>query len=316
MPNSEIIVKPEGKLMWHNQNKTGATPKILELTKGGMKIQVARSLVPILKDNGLLDHWKKTQDPEANVSISMLYRDKLGSLLGDAAGGFEDKDAGVSTPFGILYHEAVSNGITDVIAVPGMTLMGYNLSSAADGNTIELNFQGVGEPTFSASAVASSGAITLGNTEVMVQSETYVRWKSGGAGAPVAKTLGFINGGWKLAVTFKKMLVRKTDGTFSHAKVLAAPTWTLTVTQMYQDSATNLLSDATNGYGNKATGKSVPFGKIAVEGKFGDGTTLESIQLDNAVLSGWNFSQAEEGNPLELTFQGVGAPVFASATLA
>ncbi|MNX46282.1 hypothetical protein D3C86_768210 [compost metagenome] len=317
MPNPEIIVKPEGKLIWHNQSKTGAKPKILELNKGGLRAQVTKHLVTILKDDGSLDHWKKTQEPEIAVTLSMLYRDRLGSLLGATPMGFEDKDAGVSTAFGNIYHQGNSGGIIDVLGYPNVTLMGYTIASAADGNMIDLSFQGIGEPTNAAAAVADQEALTLGNVEAMVAAETYVRWKSGGAGAPVAKTLGFTNAGWRLSVQYQKVLVRKTDTTFSHAKVIGVPTWDLTVNQFYQDGTTNLLFDAVSGYGNKAAGKTVPFGTIAVEGLLAAGSgALESIQLANAVLTNWDFSQANEGNPLALTFRGVGAPDFLAATLA
>lgn len=316
MANSEIIVKPEGKLIWHNLSKTGAKPKILELTKGGLRAQVNKYLIAILKDDGSLDHWKKTQESDIALTISMLYRDKLGSLLGDTSMGFEDKDSGVSTAFGNIYHQGGSGGIIDVLGYPNVTMMGYTIASAADGVMIDLNFQGVGEPTNDDEAVADQEAITLGNTEVMVAAETYVRWKSGGAGTPAVKTLGFTNAGWRLSVQYQKLLIRKTDTTFSHAKVVGVPTWDLTVNQFYQDGTTNLLFDATNGYGVKATGKTVPFGKIAVEGLLAAGSgALESIQLANAVLTNWDFSQANEGNPLALTFKGIGAPEFKSATL-
>ncbi len=317
MPNPEIIVKPEGKLIWHNKTVALAKPKILELTKGGIRTQVTRSLVAILKDDGSLDHWKKTQETEFTVAISMLYRDKLGSLLGSTPMGFEATDPGVSTAFGNIYHQGNSGGVVDVLGYENATLMGYSIASAADGNMIDLNFQGVGEPTNSAIAVADAEAITLGNAEAMVAAETYVRWKSAGAGAPVAKTLGFTNAGWRLSVQYQKLLIRKTDTTFSHAKVVGVPTWDLTVNQFYQDGTTNLLFDAVSGYGNKAAGKTVPFGKIAVEGLLAaGGGALESIQLDNAVLTNWDFSQANEGNPLALTFKGVGLPNFAAETLA
>ncbi|MNT96327.1 hypothetical protein D3C72_2383900 [compost metagenome] len=61
----------------------------------------------------------------------------------------------------------------------------------------------------------------------------------------------------------------------------------------------------------------MPFGTIAVEGLLAAGSgALESIQLANATLTNWDFSQANEGNPLALTFRGVGAPSFLTATLA
>ena len=313
MPNPEIIVKTEGKLIWHNKSKTGSVPKILELNQGGIRISAPKSIVPILNDDGTLNHWKKTQEPETSVNVSMLYRDRLGSLLGATPMGFEDKDAGVSTAFGDLYHQGSSGGIIDVIGTPNVTLASYNISSAAEGNSIDLAFRGIGEPSNSAVAVALAEAITLGNPEVIVAAESYVRWLSGGAGAPTARTLGFTNAGWRLTVNFNTLLVRKTDTSFSHAKAMV-PTWDLTVNQFYQDGVTNLLWDTVNGYGVKAAGKSVPFGTIAVEGTLATGG-LESIRLANATLTQWDFSQAAEGNPLALTFRGIGAPQFLTASL-
>ncbi len=314
MPNPEIIVKTEGKLIWLNKSKTGAVPKILELNQGGIRISAPKSIVPILNDNGTLNHWKKTQEPETTVNLSMLYRDKLGSLLGDTPMGFQDKDAGVSTAFGDLYHQGDSGGITDVLGMPFVTLSSYTISSAPEGNTLELAFRGIGEPTNDDEAIALAEAITLGNPEVIVAAESYIRWLSSGAGAPAARTLGFTNAGWRLTVNFNTLLVRKTDTTFSHAKVNGPPTWDLTVNQFYQDGVTNLLFDTVNGYGVKAAGKSVPFGTIAVESMLAAGG-VESIRLADAVLTQWDFSQAAEGNPLALTFRGIGAPQFLAASL-
>lgn len=312
MPNSQVVVKKEGLIKWTNASKTGAANQTLALNKGGIKITTNRPRAIITTDAGVFSHMKQPQDPDTSVTISALYRDKAGSLLDNAANGFEVADSGISCPMGTLYHEAAYGASSfDVINVANVTLMGYTLTSAPDGVMIELRFAGVGEPTYGTAAVATN-AITPGNTEAMVAAETYVRFKAPG-GTPA--TLGFIKGGWRLEVNYNKTLVRKTDGTFSHGKKLRDPSWSLQVTQLYQDATTNLLADATNGYGKKATGVTVPVGTIAVEGTFADGTTLESIQCPNATLTSWDFSQAEDGDPLVLNFAGMGLPTFASATL-
>lgn len=314
MANSEIQVKNEGVISWLNTSLTSATVKTLALNKGGLKLTVNRPRAIIKNDAGAYDHQKQPQAPDTNLTISALYKDKLGALLtSSATAGFEVADAGVTCPTGTITHVASYGATTtyDRISVANLTLMGYTISSAADGNTIELKFQGVGEPTEDTTNVTPV-AISGGNTEAMVQAETYVRFKAPGG---TAQTLGFIQGGWRLSVDFHKSPKRKNDGTFGHFKKVSDPTWSLQVTQLYQDATTNLLADTTNGYGVKATGKSVPVGTLAVEGKFADGTTLESIQLPNGSLTSWDFSQAEDGNPLVLNFAGMGAPTFASATL-
>lgn len=317
MANSEVVVKAEGLIKWLNASKTGATAQTLALNKGGLRASATLPKTIIQTDAGAFSHAKQTQAPDTSVTISALYRDKLGNLLGSAtANGFEIKDAGVSCPYGTIYHEAAygAGPSYDVLNFPNLTLMGYSISSGTDGNIIELRFAGVGDWTETTAQVSSS-AITPGNAEAMIQAETYVRWKAPGA-TSAAKTLGFIKGGWRLSVDFRKAVVRKTDGTFSHWKTLGDPTWSLSVTQLYQDAATNYLNDTTHGFDVKGSGKTVAVGTVAVEGTFADGLTLESIQLPNATLMSRNFSQAEDGNTLELAFSGMGAPTFASATLA
>ncbi len=322
MPNLELITKNEGSIIWSNSSKTGATAQKLDLNKGGLQIQVQRQLAEILKDDATYDHAKKIMDPATSVVLRALYRDRLASLLDTTTSGFEAKDAGKTTAIGTLAHLAAygASPSYDSITVPNLSLMGYTISSAPDGNAIELNLAGVGEPTNGTTTIAST-PITPTNTEVVNLATSYLRWKSNGStGTPAATTLGLIQS-FRLAVQIPKILVRKTDGTFSHAKLLGAYRWSVDCTILYQDGVTSLIYDTSNGFSNLTSNKTVPTGTLAVESLFNTGSVGESIQLANTRLLNYSFGQGEQGNTLSLSFAGIGTtaqptPLFAAATLA
>lgn len=322
MPNPEIIVKSEGKVKWLNATKTGAALQIIPLTQGGISVSVTRYQQAVLKDDGTFDHWKTTQDPDTSVRLSFLWRDALGALLNDAANGFEVKDAGKSCAHGTLSWDANSGGVSDVINVPNLTLMSYTVSTAKEGLMCELTFAGVGEPTFASAALAGTEVAST-NAEIMVAAETYVRWKGIGKGAvaSTAKTLGYVGveGSWRLSVTYQKRVVRNSAGQFSHWKRLSDPQTSASVTKMYQDYQTELLSDDQDGFltrGQTGAVKSTAQGTLALEGRYGDGVTLESIQLANAIQRSWGVNPGREGVALDMSFEKIGAPTFAAATLA
>lgn len=322
MPNPEIITKNEGKAKWLNATKTGAAVQIIPLTQGGMRASITRHQQAVMNDDGTFSHWKTLQDPDVSVTLSFLWRNAAGALLNDAANGFEVKDAGKSAAYGTLSWEAASGGIVDVWNFPNMTLMGYRLSTAREGLACELTFAGVGEPTFG-SATINGTEVASTNTEIMVGAETYAKWKGIGKGlvASTVKTLGFVgvSGSWNLSVQYQKKIVLNSAGQFSHVKSLGDPQCSLSITKLIQDYQTELLSDDQDGFNTKGmTGsvKSTAQGTIAVEGKYADGTTIESIQLPAAVLTSYGRTPGKDGDTLDLSFSKIGAPTFAAATLA
>lgn len=322
MPNPEIIVKSEGKAKWLNAAKAGAAVQIIPLTQGGMRASVTRHQQAVMNDDGSFNHWKTTQEPDTSVTLSFLWRNAAGALLNNAANGFEIKDAGKSAAYGTLSWEAASGGIVDVWNFPNMTLMSYTISTAREGLSCELTFAGVGEPTFGAVTLAGTEVVST-NTEIMVAAETYAKWKGIGKGAVAStvKTLGFIgvSGSWRLSVSFQKLIVRNSAGQFSHVKSVGDAQSALSITKMIQDYQTELLADDQDGFATKGqTGavKSTAQGTIAVEGRYADGTTIESIQLSAAVLSSYGRNPGREGDTLDLSFTKIGLPTFAAATLA
>lgn len=322
MANSEIALLTESVVKWL-PNKAGATAITLGLVRS-VRVQVDRNYQDVEKTNGDFDHAKKLQDPRVSAGFTINYRDHANAYLGSAANGFNDKDATVSVAAGSLIIDTLlPDGTYDSSKVTNGTLMSFTRRSTGE---IEFNLEAYGEPALGAAATTASAVAATGNPEIIVQPETYIKWKTdyiqqGVDPAPSVKTLGFVGGGWDYSVTFNKVPVFNNNGTFSHWKQPRKPRFTVNINKMYQDYATELLGPSATTAGNNSgfnqlkVGQTVPTGTLSVEGKHADGTTLDVTQFAKAKLQSWGRTLGDP-DTLNLTFNGIGSPTFGAATLA
>lgn len=320
--NSEVALITESLLKWKS-NKAGATAITLGLVRA-VRIQVDRNYQDVEKTDGEFDHAKKLQDPRVSTSFTINYRDHANAYLGSAANGFAEKDATKSVPDGTLYIETLQpDGTYDKSQVDKATLMAFTRRSTGE---IEYSLESYGEPVLANGVATTAGAVgTSGNPEIIVQPETYVKWKTDsavGTPAPSAQTLGFVSGGWDYSVQFNRVPVFNNNGTFSHWKEPRKPRYTVNVNKLYQDFTSELLmphtatgtAPATSGFNQLKAGQTVPTGTLSVEGRHADGSTLDVTQFPKGKLASWGRTLGDP-DTLTLTFNGIGSPSFGSVTL-
>ena len=150
------------------------------------------------------------------------------------------------------------------------------------------------------------------NNEVVVRREGILKWKSD-KGSAAVKTVGFALGGIKLSITRYRQEVLNNDGTFSHWKQTRDPEVSISVSKLFQDVATDLLSDSSNGFNAAVSGQTVPTGTLSFESTKADGT-LDIIRVSKAVFLTNNRSQADAGDTHELTFKAIGEPDYSQTT--
>lgn len=318
--NSEVALLTESVVKWL-PNKTGATAITLGLVRS-VRLQVDRNLQDVEKTDGDYDHAKKLQDPRVSVGFTINYRDHANAYLGSAANGFAEKNSTQSVPDGTLYIETLQpDGTYDKSSVAKATLMSFTRRSTGE---IEYSLESYGEPTLANGTATSAAAVsTANNPEIIVQPETYIKWKTDSTtGTPAVQTLGFVSGGWDYSVTFNRIPVFNNNGTFSHWKEPRKPRYSLNVNKMYQDYATELLmphaasgtGNATSGFNQLKAGQTVPTGTLSFEGRHADGTTLDVTQFAKAKLVSWGRNLGDP-DTLNLSFSGIGSPSFGATTL-
>lgn len=148
MPNTEVITKSEG-LIKFKSDKTGATVKTIGFAKGGIRVSITRYRIAVLNNDGSFSHWKQTRQPDVSIVINKLAQDNATDLINDSSHGFEAKNAGQTVPTGtIAYEGKLADGTFDCIQFAKATNVSLNRSQADDGDTWEMSFNMVGEPSY------------------------------------------------------------------------------------------------------------------------------------------------------------------------